>query len=96
MQLVVLGAQSLDELQAMVVRSFSAVAAGVPAGQRVSKPVAPMKDTTGLAELPPEAVAIAAAGMPFADSSLGKIYFIQPVKDVHRLHVTWQLEEQLR
>lgn len=93
MQLVVLGGQSLDELQDMVIESFSEVSAestgeheGVPGcdGQRGGK------------GLPKEMTAIATAGMPFDTSVLGMAFRLQPVKDRHRLHVTWQITEQNR
>ncbi|CAM9400298.1 unnamed protein product, partial [Ectocarpus sp. 4 AP-2014] len=45
--------------------------------------------------LPEESAAVAAAGLPFDDAgALGRAFRVQPVKDVHRLHVTWQLVEQ--
>ncbi|CAN0462922.1 unnamed protein product, partial [Scytosiphon promiscuus] len=30
---------------------------------------------------------------PFDAGALGRVFRVQPVKDVHRLHVTWQLRE---
>lgn len=84
MQLVVLGGQSLDELQALVVSSFSGVACG---GGGVGD---------GGGGLPEEAAALAAAGLPFDAGALGRVFRVQPVKDVHRLHVTWQLRENHR
>lgn len=93
MQLVVLGGQSLDELQDMVVGSFSEVSAetigeheGVPGGD----------DQRGGKGLPKEMTAVAMAGMPFDTSALGTAFRLQPVKDRHRLHVTWQIREQYR
>lgn len=82
MQLVVLGGQTLDDLQKMVLDSFSNVAPAAPGA--------------GVGGLPAESAAVAAAGLPFAAESLGRVFRIQPVKDVHRLHLTWQLREQLR
>lgn len=90
MNLVVLGNHSLDELQEMVLSSFSEVAGEGKAGQKgVSSGIA-------AGTLPKESAAVAAAGLPFDSSALGKAFRIQPVKDMHRLSVTWQLGEQNR
>lgn len=95
MQLVVLGGHTLDELQAMVVDSFSGVAEGV--AEEKEEEVSSGKEAGVMAGvLPKEVAAVAAAGMPFEECSLGRAFRIQPVKDVHRLQVTWQLREQLR
>lgn len=101
MQLVVLGGQSLDELQDLVVESFSGVAAGGPSsagsggdGGGTGGGAGSGGGTT--AGLPAESAALAAAGLPFEASALGRAFRIQPVKDSHRLHVTWQLGEQHR
>jgi hypothetical protein len=35
-------------------------------------------------------------GAPFDESTgLGWLYRVAPVKDIHQLHVTWQVPEQL-
>lgn len=87
MQLVVLGGQSLDELQDLVVSSFSGVAAGEAAAGSGG----------GAGGLPQQSAEVAAAGLPFdAASALGRAFRVQPVRDLHRLHVTWQLGEQHR
>eukprot|EP00752_Nemacystus_decipiens_P004086 g3739.t1 len=83
MQLVVLGRQSLDELQGMVVSSFSGVAPGGASAE------------IGRGGLPEPSAVVAAAGLPFhAADALGRAFRVQPVRDLHRLHVTWQLGEQ--
>lgn len=89
MQLVVLGGQSLDDLQDLVVSSFSGVAAGEAS--------AGGGGGGGAGGLPQQSAAVAAAGLPFdAASALGRAFRVQPVRDLHRLHVTWQLGEQHR
>ncbi|CAN0558548.1 unnamed protein product, partial [Laminaria digitata] len=88
MQLVVLGGQSLDELQEMVVESFSGVASAAATMAAAAAAAAAVVGS-------PSAV-VAAAGLPFDSSALGRVFRIQPVNDIHRLNVTWQLGEQLR
>lgn len=113
MQLVVLGGQTLDELQHMVVESFSQVAAAAEASPG-GCPTPPSRVSVGAdgsssgsggqagreegaaVGLPAEATALAAAGMPLDSSCLGRLFRVQPVRDTHRLHVSWQLGEQLR
>ncbi|CAB1097976.1 unnamed protein product [Ectocarpus sp. CCAP 1310/34] len=93
MQLVVQGGQTLDELQALVLSTFSGIAvAAAGGGDDVKK-----KKGGGEGGLPEESATVAAAGLPFDDAgALGRAFRVQPVKDVHRLHVTWQLGEQHR
>lgn len=92
MQLVVQGGQALDELQALVLSSFSDIAAAAGGGDAGKTKVGERGGG-----LPEEAAAVAAAGLPFDDAgALGRAFRVQPVKDVHRLHVTWQLGEQHR
>ena len=101
MQLVVLGGQSLDELQEMVVESFSGVASAAAAAASATTAgggegtVAEKDGFPGEMMASPSAV-VAAAGLPFDSSSLGRAFRVQPVKDIHRLNVTWQLGEQHR
>ena len=91
MQLVVLGGQSLDELQDLVVSSFSGVAPGEASAESGGE------DGGGAGGLPQPSAAVAAAGLPFdAAGTLGRAFRVQPVRDLHRLHVTWQLGEQHR
>ena len=78
MRLVVIGAFSLDTLQDYVLKSF----AGVP--QKGS-------DFSFDAQYEPK---IKDIGMPFASSSLQKVYYIVPVRDRHAITITWQVPSQ--
>lgn len=79
MRLVVIGAYELDTLQEYVVNSFSDVPCK-GSGFSFDQPyISPMKDV----------------GMPFDDSSLGKVFYIVPVGDRHGLSVTWQIPSQV-
>lgn len=90
MQLVLLGGQSLDELQEMALQSFSGVAA---AGKDDGKGGVYSHMEGGLSR---ESAAVAAAGLPFDSGALGRVFRVQPVKDVHRLTISWQMREQHR
>jgi nardilysin len=89
MRLVVIGAYSLDVLQKHVVDKFS----NVPALPREPSPLQPTlidKDTW-------DAVyesKMKKCGLPFERATLGKIFRIVPVKDIHSLLLTWQLPSQ--
>ena len=81
----------------MVVESFSAVSAGSGVqNQGGGGKEKSSGEEVRAKELSRESAAVAAAGMPFDANALGKAFRLQPVKDVHRLHVTWQLREQHR
>jgi len=75
----VTGGYALDVLQEHVVKSFSDIPSKGIEASWDIIPESPFKDI----------------GMPFADSSLCKIYYSAPVKDLHALSVTWQLPPQL-
>lgn len=97
MQLVVLGGQTLDELQKMVIGSFSGVAGAAAMAAEEERALSGTEAAGGQGRLfPKESAAVAAAGLPFDASALGRAFRMQPVKDIHRLHVTWQLGEQQR
>lgn len=80
MRLVVIGAFSLDVLQEYVVKSFSDV---------------PQKGANFSFDTRYESK-LKAVGMPFASSSLQKIYYVVPVKDGHALTITWQVPSQMK
>ncbi|CAM9165979.1 unnamed protein product, partial [Choristocarpus tenellus] len=89
MHLVVLGTDSLDKLQDLVVDYFSGIAGSdqaVGSNGRGNSVIG--------TELP-LAAEVASAGLPMAVDCLGTVFRVQPVKDIHDLHITWQLEEQL-
>lgn len=81
MRLVVMGAYTLDYLQEHVVKSFSDIRSDSPLSSYSWKDTydSPMKKL----------------GLPFADHSLQKIFYIAPVKDRHSLSVTWQIPSQV-
>ena len=74
-----IGGYPLDVLQEHVVKSFSDIPTKGIEASWDIIPESPFRDI----------------GMPFADSSLCKIYYSAPVKDLHALSVTWQLPPQL-
>jgi hypothetical protein len=79
MRLVVIGGYSLDVLQRQVIKSFSDIPSKGLKASWDKIPESPFKDV----------------GMPFAESSLKKIYHTAPVKDLHGLSITWQIPPQL-
>ena len=81
MRLVVMGAYSLDYLQENVMKSFSEIRSKAPLGSSSWNDVyvSPMKDI----------------GPPLSDDSLGKVFYIAPVRDRHALSVTWQIPSQI-
>lgn len=77
MRLVVIGGYPLDYLEDQVVKCCSGIRSkGVPGSYRWDQ----------LKESP-----MRSNGPPLAESSLGKIYYIAPVKDRNSLSVTWQV-----
>jgi len=95
MNLVVIGGYSLDELQEQVIKSFSEI----PPNPRVESPFAlTSKEPNAVYPRTWEDIIIRPPmkkyGMPFATSSLGKVYRMNPVKDRHSLTVTWQIPPQ--
>jgi len=89
MNLVVIGAYSLDELQEKVVKCFS----DVPPEARESSPLHITLKNKGTFQETKRSP-IEDFGMPFPSSSLGRLYRIVPVKDRHSLTITWQLPPQ--
>lgn len=103
MSLVVIGAYSLDELEAHVVKSFSDVPAlprkGNPDGDddetiiKFYNSMAIQRKNGGTWNVKVH-TPITDFGMPFGDEALGRICRIVPVKDRHTLSITWQLPPQ--
>lgn len=89
MTLVVIGAYSLDELQAKVVECFT----DVPALPREPSPLQLVVKDEGTFERVVDSP-IKSFGMPFDPSTLGRLYRIIPVRDKHSLTITWQLPPQ--
>jgi len=80
MRLVVIGGYTLDTLQEHVVKSFSDIPSkGIEQASWDFIPESPFKNI----------------GMPFTKTSLNKVYYMAPVKDMHALSVTWQVPSQL-
>jgi secreted Zn-dependent insulinase-like peptidase len=81
MRLVVVGGYTLDDLQTHVVESFSAIRSKDEPGSYTWDQTydSPMKRY----------------GLPFAPSSLQKIFYIVPVKERHSISVTWQIPSQV-
>ncbi|CAM9115596.1 unnamed protein product [Discosporangium mesarthrocarpum] len=95
MQLVVLGTDPLDKLQEMVARSFTGVVAGSicggPGGIKVGGGAVTGNGEEVFLPLPST---VTSAGMPMGEDCMGTLFRVQPVKDIHCLHVTWQVPEQ--
>ena len=97
MRLVVLGKESVEELQAMVETSFSAVPnSNIPPPVYASLPFPPRKQSSsGSASTRSTAAGASSNSSPPASSSYtGKIVFIEPVMDSHILTMYWQSPSQ--
>jgi secreted Zn-dependent insulinase-like peptidase len=110
MQLVVLGTHSLDDLQSMVVRCFSAVPsspsdsiitasdAPLPHGctaKSATKQIAPTVVTETVDGRSCMSLSFESAGMmmlPTLPQPL--LYRLRPVRDIHRLYLTWGIPPQ--
>ena len=81
MRLVVMGGYPLDYLQKQVLKCFSDVRSKDPLGSYNwdQRNESPMKSY----------------GMPLAESSLHRIFYVAPVRDKHSLSVTWQIPPQI-
>ncbi len=80
MRLVVMGGYPLDYLQKHVIKCFSDIRSKDPLGSYSwdQRKESPMKSY----------------GLPMAESSLGRIFYVAPVRDKHSLTVTWQIPPQ--
>jgi len=81
MRLVVMGGYPLDYLQKHVIKCFSDVRSKDPLGSYSwdQRNESPMKSY----------------GLPMTESSLGRIFYVAPVRDKHSLTVTWQIPPQI-
>lgn len=81
MRLVVVGGYTLDDLQKHVVGSFSNIRS---------------KDALGSYTWDqPYDSSMKAHGPPFVPASLGKVFYVAPVRERHSLSVTWQIPPQV-
>ena len=91
MKLVVVGAYTLDELQAQVVKAFN----DIPQNPRRPSESFPIlyqgKEWNTVLESP-----MRQFPLPLHSSSLGKIYRLVPVNDRHTLSITWQIPSQIQ
>jgi nardilysin len=96
MRLVVVGAYSLDDLQAMVVQHYSNIPAlprNSNSNSNINKTNSGDQPATTWESFPRPSSTCHLQGFPFAKSSF-KLYRIIPVKDRHNLSITWQLPPQ--
>jgi nardilysin len=101
MRLVVIGGYSLDYLQEHVVKSFSDIPCQADGGGGLDEEEEKELHEE-VARTPPLSwetkyvSPLTSAGMPFTPAaSLGKVFYLAPVKDRHSLSVTWQLPSQM-
>lgn len=76
---MIIGGYSLEVLQEHAIKSFSDIPSKGLKSSWDIVPESPFKD----------------AGMPLTEKSLGKIFYMAPVRDRHSLSVTWQIPPQL-
>ena len=90
-----MGAYTLDELQQQIVTSFSSIpsAPREPSSLHLYRPM-PCTWETFINHDKKLVNAMSQFGMPFAATSLSKLYRVIPVKDRHQLSVTWQIPSQ--
>lgn len=77
LRLCVFGVEPLDRLEEAVLSSFA------------NLPPSPAEELRGAKT--PQEVSLAAAGAPFREEDLPKLIRVRPVKDTHKLSISWQL-----
>lgn len=90
MKLVVVGAYPLDKLQKYVLEYFQ----DIPSLPRLSSPLQATHQDAGTWDEVYQ-TPLAQVGPPLHENSLGKVFYIAPVRDRHTVSMTWQIPTQV-